>query len=73
MVLKFSYLSQKIKWESALGKPTASIVEPILILVHYHPHGGLALRIRRYGLSTWTKLDMHVVGATTPMVGFFTW
>ena len=73
MVLKCSYLSQKIKWEIALGKPMTSIVEPILIWVHHHRHGGLALRIRRYRLSTWTILDMSVVGATTPTMGFFTW
>ena len=42
MILKCSYLPQKIKWERALGKPTASIVKPILILVHHQPHGGLA-------------------------------
>ena len=47
-----SYLSQKIKWERALGKPTTSIVEPFLIWVLYHPHGRLALKIKRYGLST---------------------
>ena len=52
IVLKCFYLSQKIKWERALGKPTASIVKAILILVHHQPHGGLALRIRRYVLST---------------------
>ena len=40
MVLKCSYLSQKNKWERALGKPMTSIVKPILIWVHYHPHGG---------------------------------
>ena len=27
---------QKIKWEMALGKPTASIVESILIEVHHY-------------------------------------
>ena len=66
MVLKCSYLSQNIKWEKALGMPKTSIVEPILIWVHHHPYGGLALRIKRYGLSAWTRLDMFVVGATTP-------
>ena len=69
MVLKCSYLSQKIKWERALGKPTTSIVEPILIWVHHHPHGGLAWRIKKYGLSTWTRLNMFVVGAATPWWG----
>ena len=73
MVLKCSYLSQKIRWERALGKPTTSIVEPILIWVHHHPHNGLALRIRRYGLSTQMRLDMFVVGATSPSVGFPIW
>ena len=62
MVLKCSYISQKIKWERALGKPTTFIIKPILIWVHHHSHGGLALRIRRYGLFTWTRLDMSVVG-----------
>ena len=73
MVLKCSYLSQKTKWERVLGKPTTSIVKPILIWVNHHPHGRLALKIRRYGLSIWTRLDMFVVGASTPTVGFFTW
>ena len=73
MVLKCSYLAQKIKWERVVGKPTTSIVEPIFIWVHHHAHDGLALRIRIYGLSTWTRLDMFVVRVTTPMVGFFTW
>ena len=73
MVLECSYSPQKIKQERALGKPTTSIVEPILIWVHHYPHGGLALRIRRYGLSTWTRLDISVVGVTTTTVGFFTW
>ena len=73
MVLKCSYLSQKIKWERALGKPTTSMVELILIQVHHHPYGELALRIKRYKLSTWMRLNMSIVGATTPMVGFFTW
>ena len=73
MILKCSYLSQNIKWERALGKLMTSIVEPIMLWVHYHPHGGLALRIRRYGLSTWMRLDMSVVGTTTPTVGFLTW
>ena len=67
MVLKCSYLSQKIKLEKALDKPMVSIVESILIWVHHHPYGGLALRIRRCGLSTWTRLDMSIVGRTTPM------
>ena len=66
MVLKCSYLSQNIKWEKALGMPKTSIVEPIFIWVHHHPYGGSALRIKRYGLSAWTRLDMFVVGATTP-------
>ena len=73
IVLKCSYLSQKTNWERALGKPMASIVKPILICVHHYPHGGLALRIRRYKLFTWMRLDMSIVGATTPMVGFFTY
>ena len=72
MVLTCYYLSQKIKWEKALDKPMVSIVESILIWVHHHPYGGLALRIRIYGLSTWTRLDMFVVGVTTPTVRFFT-
>ena len=73
MVLKCSYLSQKTKWERALGKPMASIVKSILIWIYDHPHSGLALRIRRYGISTWARLDMFVVRATTPTVGFFNW
>ena len=66
MILKCSYLSQKIMWERALGKSTTSSVKLILIWVHHHPHDGLPLRIRRYGLSTWTRLDMSIVGGTTP-------
>ena len=73
MFLKCSYLSQKIKWERALSKPTTSIVKPILIWVHNHPHGGLALRIKIYEPSTWTRLDMSIVGVTIPNVGLFTW
>ena len=73
MVLKCSYISQKIKWERALGNPIASIVKPILICVHSHPHDGLTLRIKRYELFTWMKLDMSIVGETTAMVGLFTW
>ena len=56
LVLKCSYLFQKIKWKRALGKSMTSIVMPILIWVHHHPHSGLALRIRRYGLSTWNEI-----------------
>ena len=65
MILKCSYLSQKIMWGMALGKSTTSSVKLILIWVLYHPHGGLALKIKRYGLSTQTRLDMLVVRATT--------
>ena len=72
MILKCSYISQKINLERILGKPMASIDEPILILVHYHPQSELFLRIRRYELFTWTRLDMSVEGATTPTMGFFT-
>ena len=68
-VLKCFYLSQYVKWERALGKPMDSIVESILIWVHHHPHGGLALRIRIYGLSTWTRLDMFVRGSNHPHSG----
>ena len=39
MVLKSSYLSQKIKWERALSKPTFSIVQPILIWVYHWKMG----------------------------------
>ena len=68
MVLKCFYLSQKIKWERVLGKSTAFIIEHILIWVHHHPHSGLALRIKRYGLFTWTRLYMSIVGVTNPTV-----
>ena len=59
MVLKCSYLSQNIKWEKALGMPKTSIVEPILIWVHHHSHDGLVLRIKKYGLSTWTIINVR--------------
>ena len=30
-------------------------------------------KIKRYELSTWTRLDMPIMRATTPTMGFFTW
>ena len=69
MVLKCSYLSQKIKWKRTLGKPTASIVKPILIWVHQQPIGGWTLEIKGYELSIRTRLKMSIVGATIPMMG----
>ena len=43
---------QKIKWEKAIAKPITSIVEPILIWVYHHPHGGLGPKNQR----TWILL-----------------
>ena len=47
-----SLFLQKIKWERALAKPMVSIVKPILMRVHHHPHGGLGPRNQ----GTWTLL-----------------
>ena len=53
----------------ALAKSMISIFEFVLIWVHHHPNGGLSPRNQEIWTPYGLRLDMFVMGATTPIMG----